>query len=701
MKYQLTLKNQSLLLTGSGEGSTLIDSDVVFHPTGFPYIPARRVKGMLKESLEEVMEISGETEPAINTVVSSLFGEGGAKYPKGKLISPNLYLSDWDQITGYLSELEASDPLPDPFFPDFIKAHFTIEVQQTAIGDDGIAEDHSLRNYRVLKPELSFENILTADPPLSSGEEAWLQKAANNLRYAGTRRNRGFGKVNCTFRALPLEEGPNTEDRPDVPEASPFTSLTVKIETCAPVVLALQLGDQNTVFTQKQISGNHLRGLLASAFIKRKGLQRENAHNDDLFKDIFLSGKVHFGYLSFQGSQPIPLHIHYFKGHKGKPPVSVFDMTEEHKELVTKPLNYFGKVGADGNIEKEEPQTTFFFHNSRQIRSAGRSKKEQTEGGIFYYEALNERQSFHGEITGDVKVLQALEAAFPSPFPARLGKSKSAQYSQVRVILSPKETDQTTDKSDPQNGEYLLTLQSPLVLHNEWGIQVADTTILIQYLSRVLGVSPEDITLKNAAARATIVEQFNAVWQSKSGRFPVFKEGSSFLLNINNVPAETIALTELGELVEQGFGKVKLEPFDRSVIFSLTVQERPSEQTPVSTPEPNNELLKEILRHYECEQEELKVMAKAIHDSRKLKGKLNNHLIGRLERLLERSTNEETIKRWIAETKGKPAGDALQRTGLVDDDHKFKLNKTDSGDFTLNKRYWLTFFRTLRKLNKK
>jgi CRISPR-associated protein Csx10 len=149
--FKLKLKPISYLLTASGEGSALIDADVVFHKSGFPYIPARRVKGMLKESMEEVLEIRGIAEPEISSKIESLFGKSGAIEPEGKLRFGNFYLENWDQLKEHTGRHKNHDACQ----PDNIQTFFTTEIQQTSVENDGVAKERSLRNYRVLKPALS------------------------------------------------------------------------------------------------------------------------------------------------------------------------------------------------------------------------------------------------------------------------------------------------------------------------------------------------------------------------------------------------------------------------------------------------------------------------------------------------------------------------------------------------------------------
>jgi len=78
MKIKIDLL--SYTLTGSGEGAGIIDSDVVLDDFGFPYIPSRRIKGVLRESAQEVCDILGINDYKI---VNSIFGKDG--FTEGKL----------------------------------------------------------------------------------------------------------------------------------------------------------------------------------------------------------------------------------------------------------------------------------------------------------------------------------------------------------------------------------------------------------------------------------------------------------------------------------------------------------------------------------------------------------------------------------------------------------------------------------------
>lgn len=694
-----------MLLTSSGEGGVLIDSDVVFHTSGFPFIPAKRVKGMLRESMEEVMEIKGEDESTIELLVNSLFGESGKQTYEGKLLFSNLFIQGWDQICKGLAKF------PQPAFqPDFIKTYFTTEIQQTAIGKNGIAKDKSLRNYRVINPGYSFEASVITTEELTSQEWNYLEKAAQNLRYAGTRRNRGFGKVSCEVEEdkAPASSGVNAH----ISDASGSGQLSVEITTVSPVVLAQQLGEQNTVFTSRYISGSQVRGLLANAYIKSQQLTRSNAHLNSNFYELFLSGKVKFGNLNFRNSSQMPMHIQQFKANKKEKPISVFENDSE----ITRPIAKLGKIVENMEANPEDiytvftegltPQTTLFFHNSRKNRRAGRST--ENEGSIFYYESLNENQSFSGQISGSPHLITHLKSVLPSRFSERLGRSRSVQYGEIEISLSAIPAPANTTYKYPA-GKYLLVLKSPLILFNKFGLPEPGKESLCMALSEIITQKP---IILNAFATTTVAEQFNASWLSKSGKCLAYKEGSSFLIELPNELVLPKPLEFLGEWNEQGFGRLTFEIFESNSTYQWEPESSNSDRNSENQPEAQAKttgvpILDKIVENFNYQQSIIKVKTKAIQDASSSGNTrlLKNHLIGRMERLFESSQTPEEIQEWVGNcfknnAASKPAGETLQKAGLINDKNEFSLNKSGEKIFEFQKHYWITFFQTLRKKNK-
>ncbi len=190
----LKIKTCSEVLVGSGQGwGATIDSDIVFDEYGLPCIPAKRIKGVLRESAVEVSEMFEKSgiDPDFEKKVESLFGKRGEK-DSSPVYFNNLYLEEYAANKKWLQW--GMQEYSSLISRDMILNTFTNIRQQTAIDNDGIAEKNSLRTIRVIKRNIMFlgtiqiEEGIVVDP---------LCLAASNLRYIGTNRNRGFGHIRC------------------------------------------------------------------------------------------------------------------------------------------------------------------------------------------------------------------------------------------------------------------------------------------------------------------------------------------------------------------------------------------------------------------------------------------------------------------------------------------------------------------------
>ncbi len=196
--YSIKITLKSPCLIGSGEGfGAVIDTDIVFDELGVPYIPSKRIKGCLRDSALEVCEIfktSGIDLLKSDDIVSELFGRVGDERP-GPAYFSNLTIENYADTHKWLTYL--GDKYTDILNRQSVINHFTEIRQQTAIDEDnGVAKEHSLRTLRVAKKGLVFEGTID----IEGQKEEWLMLlffACKNLRHMGTKRNRGFGVIEC------------------------------------------------------------------------------------------------------------------------------------------------------------------------------------------------------------------------------------------------------------------------------------------------------------------------------------------------------------------------------------------------------------------------------------------------------------------------------------------------------------------------
>ena len=184
MKVTLKIETLSNMLPGSGESKGAhLDNDVYYDKLGIPYIPAKRIKGCLRDSANEVFTFLANDYPNIPKV-EDVFGNKGMK--KGSIQISNARILDY-KITkewiGYILNLKNS-----PFTFQNVLEFFTETRFSTAINsDDGVATENSLRSVRVLRRGLEFESSIkfSVDAPAEAFD--FLSLVAQNLRYLGTK----------------------------------------------------------------------------------------------------------------------------------------------------------------------------------------------------------------------------------------------------------------------------------------------------------------------------------------------------------------------------------------------------------------------------------------------------------------------------------------------------------------------------------
>ncbi len=202
MTYKLIIELKSDTLIGSGEGyGAIVDSDVVFDSLGLPYIPVKRIKGMVRESAEEVEEMCRLSGLNLFSPkqVEMLFGKPGNE-KSAPVYFYDLYIVNYEDNYQWLEYFTSTAPFNNLFSRDTILNSVTNLRKQTSIEEEGVqkgvAKAHSLRTARVLNQGLVFEGkieITSSD----QNDERLLSIACANFRNMGTKRNRGFGEIQC------------------------------------------------------------------------------------------------------------------------------------------------------------------------------------------------------------------------------------------------------------------------------------------------------------------------------------------------------------------------------------------------------------------------------------------------------------------------------------------------------------------------
>ena len=176
-----------MCVSDGGVYNSSLDTDVVYDSYGFPYIPAKRIKGCLREIALELKQMGLDVDPEI------LFGSEGNS--SGKVRVSDALLKD---VECYRDDINKSSNMR-VFHPQNVLNYYTYIRTQTSIDYDyGVAEDASLRNMRVVKKGNTFLAKIEIDDESVSDA---FRMCCTALRHMGLSRTRGLGEIRCSVVA--------------------------------------------------------------------------------------------------------------------------------------------------------------------------------------------------------------------------------------------------------------------------------------------------------------------------------------------------------------------------------------------------------------------------------------------------------------------------------------------------------------------
>lgn len=139
---QLIIRLLSDLCTYSGDThNSLVDTDVVYDENGIPYIPAKRIKGCIREAALEMVELG-----IAPSELHEIFGKEGQQSSAFSL--SNAYIENYGEVTDVLKKCCHTELKS----PQNVLDQYTYMRVQTAVNPEtGTAQENSLRRIRVVK----------------------------------------------------------------------------------------------------------------------------------------------------------------------------------------------------------------------------------------------------------------------------------------------------------------------------------------------------------------------------------------------------------------------------------------------------------------------------------------------------------------------------------------------------------------------
>lgn len=654
-KGVLTITLCSDLCAGSGYAyAGVIDSDICYDDFGLPYIPAKRLKGCMRESAQSILYdfISQED-------VEKLFGAAGEK-SCGFLAINNARIANYDKIVEELKALKKNGSEVVAYSSQQeILNQFTQIKAQTSIDENGVADDNTLRYTRVVKQyspitnkPLVFETEITLTQATTDLEEI-LEKIALATRNIGMHRNRGMGSVTCKL-VFDKEIEENTIkssaiENKKIQEESQWVVLSYQLKNSQP----LMLGSNDDQASETCIRGQRVLGVLAGTYLASK----ETSAQDQTFVDLFLAGQAIFTnlvpYKNGQAYYPAPLFLNQLK--KTKKIVNTQfsytgDANEEYdqsngnqpKKLKGKYVFFDDKNRAD----IAEVEQTMIYHHSYYKKNA-----DGVEGILYTQSAVQENQCYTGQVyvkeqyASVVKdLLEKSEFCF--------GRSRSAQYG--KCVLLNKIENKNIEKvffNGKKGQTVMVTLLSDGIFQSTKG-----TGYSIYYddlqkaVAEELGIQADQTEQEkfHSMIQTKELNGYQTMWNLHKQTVPAVAAGSVFVYRLQS----DIKITKrfIGEKNLEGYGQI--------CIFDLnTMQyrvENSTDDNKKNTEKKTNEQMQIVIKEeavkklvinnlVESIKEKLKL--KAAKEATKEKLRLSATTIGKATLMVQQSLEENRNNR--------------------------------------------------------
>ena len=487
IRKQLKITLRSDLICGSGIGwGNVVDTDVVYDDLGFPYIPARRMRGLFKEALWELEQFGLEEIKS-----TKLFGD-----EENEGHSFNLYNAQLENIKELREEvlqlkLNSIDVL----------SYYTTIRYQTSIDNNGIAKDKSLRSVRAIKKG----NVFYADLECEERDLEVLKKCCKMIKHMGTNRTRGFGEISVTImdeKKFKYFEIDKLEDNKEY-----------LVKLCLRNLTQLSVTSTKGEKSLDYINGSSILGYFANRYLK-------NHIVDKRFYELFVEGnlKFHNAYITDEEyHDSFPAKASLFKEKTGDKYFDklIYVASEQNDPVIMKKVRDKYLVNRDVLSSAKE---MVYHHRRPSDKRIGHpvSNESIEDGGFYQLEVLSPYQNFISYIQGKGKDLKEILADCPSHI--QIGKSKTTQYGNVELVKV--EVNEYQPKVIKAGTEVMCTLLSPLVvLNKKLEADLTNATLL-----ETCKIENNDTVVCHVGHSE--VGGFNAKWRLQKPSYYAFSKGS-------------------------------------------------------------------------------------------------------------------------------------------------------------------------------
>lgn len=553
-KLVITLKSD--LCMGSGYSyAGIVDNDTSYDEYGLPYIPAKRLKGCIRETIETMLYRIYSAEE-----VEKVFGKKGSNCGAVLKID-NAYIKGSDKIRVFLSQ----NP---QFGSQDILSRYTRINGQTRM-NDGVAEKGSLRYIRVVdhySPTADEELVFEADFSCDSDDWEMIEKGAEATRHIGLKRNRGLGNVRIKVEKRNEEYISNREYLRIKDSGNGKKLISFAVSNIQPLMISRSEEDESVDY----IPGQQVLGMLASKYLHNQ----DNKPDDPEFRALFLDGQAIFSNLyPYDGENvyyPAPDYLNRLK--KSKKIVYTAMSSLPRKEEIKNENDYWYERGNQPKKMKgkyvawlsanevsvcEVKKDVIYHHSHRNTHEIDVNGEKREEGILYSQEVIRKGQAFAGTITVPDSLVETVVQLLLSD-DMYFGKSKAVQYGKCSLVNCSGDLSTTRNTAFENGKDIVVTFQSDAVLNDGNGNPTVFYNEVWDTVKNALGIPSDEQSDRYISSLQTcLATGYSGVWNLRKSTVPAIKAGSFLTYHLTgNYSCEK---DYIGERTLEGYGKIRVD----------------------------------------------------------------------------------------------------------------------------------------------
>lgn len=544
-RFKIIIRLLSDLCVSDGNTyNSAIDIDVCHDEYGVPYIPARRIKGCLRECAIELRDMGLDID------IEGMFGRKDDNSISIKI--ENAYPVGYDVIKHIVSRNRDLAI----FHQQNVMKSFTYIRTFTDIDHNNIAIAKGLRTMRVVGRGIEFE----ADIRAKSIHKDMLYKCCKLFKSLGMARTRGFGEIEVEL----IETKQDTSEKNSICQGESGDRIDYAMYLCEPVICTGFNGIKTS--TSDYIEGGKVLGMLVQLMKDADIPVYEILKNNGLFCSN--------AYIDISGTRgvEVPAYVYSIKNDNGKyinKLKSGIEELDSKNQLNVMKHCYICTDKTDSIIRQNVNTEQRYHHKRPDDKAIGFVKNVSAgKGGFFNVESICKGQIFRGYITGSTEQITRISKVFKRNSVGNIGSLKTAEYGKVKITECFTST--TEKKMLEISDGFVVKLESATIVYNDKGMYSTDVNELKAEIGALLHINEEEWDIEPYVNYGT-AGGFNVTWGMRKDIVDVFEKGTALyykrkisneIKSVSNIYIELPSNLYIGERNTEGYGEVSIYKID-------------------------------------------------------------------------------------------------------------------------------------------